>query len=398
MHAVDRFKKARLGMFIHYGLYSLLNRREWVLFDERIPVDEYRRLAGEFRPGKDVVRDWVILARESGMRYACLTTRHHDGFSLFETRASEFHSANSAAKRDLVREFVEACREEGVRPTLYYSVGDWSDPGYQQGPEKDPAAWERYVETVHIQLKELMSGYGPIDYLFYDGCPAPETWKAAELNAELRKLQPDLLISDRCGLDEDVASSENKLSTHDKPWECCMTTNGSWGCNAGDLEYKSLYMICRSLAFCVHNGGNFLLNTGPLPDGTISLKDRELFGGLGRWARTNAEAVFETKPNPFAYHDRLLSSYRNQTTYSPLHWYHGPRTVITGVGNRVLKARLLAFDKEISFEQRQDRVLLTGLPSAPPDVLPVVALELDGPPQGVPNAYQGGAAKPQAKK
>ena len=216
--AIERFRNNRFGMFIHYGLYSLLNRREWAMYYERIPVDEYRKLADQFHPEKLDVADWVKLAKESGAKYICLTTRHHEGFCLFETATTAFNSVKTAAKRDFVREFLEACRAEDMRPALYYSVADWSDAGYTGGPKVCPVEWQRYVDTAHAQLRELMSNYGQIDYLFYDGCPDPADWGAAEINAELRQLQPDLLISDRCQLDEDVASSENHVRSHSKVW------------------------------------------------------------------------------------------------------------------------------------------------------------------------------------
>lgn len=389
LKAVERFRNNRFGMFIHYGLYSLLNRREWVMFNERIPPDEYHKLADQFHPDKLNVENWVLLAKQTGMKYMCLTTRHHDGFCLFDTAESDFNSVKSPASRDLVREFVDACREHDLRPTLYYSVANWSDPGYIEGPKKNPTGWKRFVETAHGQLRELMSNYGPIDYLFYDGCPPPEAWGCAEINSELRGLQPELLISDRCRLDEDVASSENHFGKHDKPWELCMTTNGSWGCNAGDPCRKTAYDLVRALAFCSHNGGNFLLNMGPLPDGTIQPEDRSLFEALGGWVERNREAVFGTSANPFDYHDRMLSCAKGNTAYIPFHYYHGPKTVVCGIGNKVLNVRLLCSGENVGFRQENDRLFITGLPDEWPDVMPVVALELDGAPRGVPNPYQG---------
>jgi len=391
--AIERFKNNRIGMFIHYGLYSLLNRREWAMYYERIPVDEYRKLADQFTPDSLDINEWVKLAKETGMKYICLTTRHHDGFSLFDTSVSDFNSVKTAAKRDLVREFVDACRAHQIRPALYYSVADWSDSGYTNGPEKDPQGWDRFVKTAHIQLKELMTNYGPIDYLFYDGCPKPEDWGAVEINAELRKLQPELLISDRCQLDEDIASSENRLEGHDKPWECCMTTNESWGCNYGDIHRKSIYDLVKGLAICMHLGGNFLLNMGPFADGSVPSEDRKLYEELGQWVERNKEAVYGTFPNPFNFCDRKLSCYRDNIAYTALHFYHGPESVVAGVGNKVKKVRLLCENREIEFKQIGDRVMLTGLPKERPDIIPVVALELDGAPQGLQNPYESGKSK-----
>jgi alpha-L-fucosidase len=388
-NAIERFRNNRFGMFIHYGLYSVLDRREWAMYYERIPVEEYRELANSFNPENLDVNDWVKLAKKTGMKYICLTTRHHDGFSLFDTSASDYNSVKTAAKRDFVREFVDACRDHGIRPTLYYSVADWSDQGYTDGAEKNPEGWKLFVKKTHIQLKELMSNYGPIDYLFYDGCPSPESWGAAEINAELRKLQPELLISDRCSLDEDVASSEQHCRAHDKPWECCMTTNESWGCNSADTHRKDAYELAGKLSVCMHNGGNFMLNIGPEADGSVHPDDLSLFEELGGWVERNKEAVYGTEANPFNYCDQKLSCYRDNIAYTSLIFYHGPKTVIAGVGNQVKKIRVLATNEEISFKQVDNRVFLTGLPEkSPDDIRTVLALELDGHPQGVENPYK----------
>jgi alpha-L-fucosidase len=393
VHAIERFKNNRFGMFIHYGLYSVLNRREWAMYYERIPVEEYKKLVDKFNPEKLDIGDWVKLAKRTGMKYMCLTTRHHDGFSLFNTAVSDYNSVKTAAHRDFVSEFVTSCRAHEIRPALYYSVADWSDPGYTSGPEKNPDGWKRFVEIAHAQLKELMTNYGPIDYLFYDGCPKPESWGASEINCELRKLQPELLISDRCQLDEDVASSENHLGAHGKPWECCMTTNESWGCNYGDVHRRSPYELVKSLATCMHNGGNFMLNMGPLAVGSVHPEDRKLFEEVGAWVERNREAIYGTKANPFNYCDQKLSCYRDKTAYTALHFYYGSETVIAGVGNNVKNVRLLADNSEIKFKQIDDRVMLSGLPEKWPDILPVVALELDNAPVGVSNPYACGLAK-----
>jgi len=167
------FREARFGLFIHYGLFSLLGRHEWALSYERIPFDEYRTLINRFNPERLDMREWVRLARDAGMRYLCLTTRHHEGFALFETAASAFSSVRSPAGRDLIREYVDACREVDMGVGLYYSVADWGDPGFVAGPQRDAEGWRRFVDVAHTQLRELMTNYGEIQYLFYDGCPPP---------------------------------------------------------------------------------------------------------------------------------------------------------------------------------------------------------------------------------
>ena len=387
------FTEARFGMFIHYGLYSILGRHEWAMCYERIPIDEYRPLAKRFHPRAGCAGEWVALAREAGARYLVLTTRHHEGFALFHTEASEFNSVAAPLGRDLVREYVDACRAAGVGVGLYYSVADWGDPGFVAGPKQDPAGWARFVDVAHTQLRELMTHYGKVEYLFYDGCPPPETWDCAGINAEIRRLQPEILISSRCGLDEDVVSAEgHTMGDPGKPWETCMTTNDSWGCNYGDHQWKSARTVVRHLMTCAHNGGNFLLNAGPTGDGAVPVPAARLFQQMGGWLQHNGDAIYGTDPHPFQYADQKLSTGRGSTAYIPLHHYHGPESVVAGIGNAVLEARLLATGKAITFRQEANRVFLTGLPAREPDrLLTVVALELDGEPQGVPHPLMGGA-------
>ena len=386
------FRDARFGMFVHWGLYSVLGRHEWAMYQERIPPDEYRPLARRFNPKKWEASQWVALARQAGMRYMCLTARHHDGFSLFDSQASDFTSAKTAAGRDLVREYVEACREAGMGVGLYYSVADWTNAAWQVGPEADKPGWARFVEFVHTQVLELVTNYGRVDYLFYDGCPPPELWDCRSLNAEIRRRQPRILISSRCGLDEDVPSAEqHTLSDPGRVWECCMTMNGSWGYNWGDPDWKKARDIALTLITCCDNGGNLLLNVGPKPDGTVPARSVTLLRQMGRWLEANGEAVYGTDPNPF---DRVpmrkLATGSGSTLYVALHHYYGPKSVVGGIGNRAKGVRLLATGQEIAYEQDGGRLTLTGLPRKSPDpLLTIVAVEYAGRPRTLRNPCQG---------
>lgn len=384
------FREARYGMFIHFGLYSVIGRHEWALCYERIPLEEYRRLTAGFAPEGGCAAHWAEVAAASGMRYMCLTARHHDGFSLFPTSTDDYHSG-ALIGRDLVGEYVEACRAAGLRVGIYYSVLDWSDPRCVGGPRASRADWEEFIGECRTELTELMTNYGQVDYLFYDGCPPVETWDVAGINAEIRRLQPGILISSRCGLPEDVDSAEQHLiSDPGKLWESCMTANGSWGYNAGDSDWKAPRQVASTLAMCVHNGGNFLFNMGPEASGRIPPQGQALLRDVGAWVERNAEAIYGTEPHPFDYQDQRISMYRGQTAYFALIHYHGPQTALIGIGNRVQGVRVLATGQEVAFRQEGPRVFLEGLPEAPPDpLLTVIAVELDGPPVADPHPLLG---------
>ena len=383
--AAKRFVDWKYGMFIHYGLYSIIGRGEWVMCKERIPYKEYSKLAEKFKPDRNCVHEWIKLAKNSGMKYACFTARHHDGFCLFDTKTTDYNSVRTACGRDLVREFVDSCRTAGLGIGIYYSVGSWEDHGFIAGPE-NKELWKEFVEKDHAQLRELMSNYGHIDYLFYDGCPPPETWNASGINAEIRKLQPEIMISSRCGTDEDVASSENHLGAHPGVWESCYTLNNSWGYNRFDSEWKTARQVVKMLTAVAHNGGNFLLNVGPEANGTIQAEAVKVIEEVGQWLQINGESVYGTSPSPFNYIDQEISTAGNDAVYISLHADYGPEKLITGIANTVNSITLLDTNENVDFIQKEGRIFLKGLSYPKPGAMPrVLKLELSAPPKGVIN-------------
>ena len=382
----QRFHAWRFGMFIHYGLFSQHSRGAWAICYERIPLDEYKQLTAAFTPAKLNINEWVSLAVKTKMRYMCLTTRHHEGFALFDTRVSGFNSVKMFG-RDIVREYVEACRAAGLGVGLYYSVADWFDAGCIDGPKKNPAAWKKFIEAAHAQLRELMSNYGRIDYLFYDGCPPPATWDIAGINAEIRQLQPGILISDRCGLDEDVKSAEgHTISNPGKAWETCLTINDSWGYNSKDLFWKTPRALIRTLLTTAHNNGNLLLNIGPRMDGSLQPGAIEALEKMGAWLERNGAAIFGTQGNPFNYADQKLSTYKGNVAYVPLNFYFGSKTIVAGIANQVKNVELLNTKASVKFRQEGCRIFLEGLPEEDPDAFTtVVRMELDGAPLAEPH-------------
>ena len=341
---------ARFGMFIHWGLYALLARGEWVMYCERIPKAEYARLADRFRPSKFKAERWVSLAEEAGMRYMVLTTRHHDGFSLWDSKASDFTSAKTAAKRDFVAEYVDACREVGMRVGFYYSLLDWRYKAYWDGPTKDPEAWKVFVEYVHSQVRELMSQYGKIDILWYDGGWPHDgnAWRSNELNAMVRNLQPDIIMNNRSGIHGDYETPEQHIQASQRPWETCMTLDDLWwGYHPGDPNLKSPTQLVRNLVRCVAGNGNFLLNVGPKADGTIHPAQASRLRAVGRWMKRNGEAIYGTGLSPFGQAHLGHVTAKKGRVYVHVMFWPGKEMCVTGIGNRVVRAYMLATGKSL---------------------------------------------------
>ncbi len=264
--------EARFGMFIHWGLYSVLGRHEWAMEEEGIPVAEYQLLANRFTPKPNAARDWARLAKQAGQKYMVMTTKHHEGFCLFNTQYTDYCAPKQACGRDLVKEFVEAVRGEGLRVGFYHSLMDWHHPDGARCLH-DEAARRRFVDYVHGEIRELMTNYGKIDVLWYDvAWPLDAAgWESEKMNKMVFELQPDIIVNNRNQLPGDFSTPEQEISAAQggRAWESCMTMNDSWGYQAADDDWKTPKQIVRNLGLCARDGGNYLLNIGPRGDGSI---------------------------------------------------------------------------------------------------------------------------------
>ena len=379
------FSEARFGMFIHWGLYSILGRGEWVMYLERIPRDEYAKLAEKFKPDKFDAYEWAEIAKRAGMKYMVFTTRHHDGFSLFDSKVSDFTSVKSAAKKDFVEEYVKACRKAGLRIGFYYSLLDWRWDAYWKGPKEDPDGWKKFLNYVHSQVEELCTQYGKIDVLWYDGnWPyTAEDWRSAELNAKVRKLQPQILINNRSGLPEDFDTPEQVIrpSKLGRLWETCMTMNDSWGYFETDRNWKSVKQLIQILVTCASSEGNLLLNVGPRADGTFPPEALERLEAIGEWMRVHRESIYGSERCPFTTTVGPMTAKGNKVYVHAFRW-PGKEICVAGVANSVQSAYILTTGEEVKVEQKKDRVFLKGLPRLAPDPYDtVIVLELDGKPE-----------------
>lgn len=418
--ATGWMREARFGLFVHFGVYSMAARHEWVRSYEEIEDAAYQRYVDRFDPDLFDAADIARTAREAGMRYAVLTTKHHDGFCLWDSAVGDYTSARVCG-RDLVAEFVTAVRAEGLKVGFYHSLLDWHHPDYViDGVHPlrnalDVAAlnsgrdMDRYRAYLHAQVKELLTSYGQVDLMFYDftfpwdrgGMPGkgPKDWDSAELLATTRALQPGIVVNNRLGIPGDYVTPEQYQP--DRPltedgveimWEACQTLNGSWGYHRDNLEFKDPGDLVRMLVQSVSNNGNMILNVGPDGRGNIEPRARAALRSLADWMRLHARAVHGAGPAPFTPPAHGVYTLRGNRLY--LHLFSWPfrHVHLPGLAGRVEYAQLLGDGSEVGLSvidrtpqphahlsplPQPEGTLTLTLPVTRPDVLlPVVELFL----------------------
>jgi alpha-L-fucosidase len=383
---------ARFGMFIHWGVYSLEGRGEWIMYQEHIPYADYRKIAERFHPKHFHPAEWVTLAKKAGMKYVVVTTRHHDGYCLFDSKASDFTSVKIGAHRDLIREFADACHQARMRLGFYYSLQDWHFPGVlPQGYPKSKEVLEPLVQQAHEQVQELLTHYGKVDILWFDGLTPsdPNLWRSHELCAMARQLQSEILINDRAGTSEDFVTPENVVVAQDQAWESCYTMNRTWGYAPYDCNYKPVHEVIRLLASCASQQGNFLLNVSPDGDGRIPIEQVEILRKVGRWLQVHGAAVYGAGPSPVVAPNLGFQSRVGNRVYLLIQRWPGSTLPFAWCGSQVKSARVLTTSQTLKVEQKNDRVWLKGLPQHPPDpYMNVVELTFDGPPRASEPAYK----------
>lgn len=380
------FRQDRLGMFIHFGLYSIPARGEWVRSTERMSRQAYMRYFEEFDPVNYNPRAWAEIARQAGMKYAVMTAKHHDGFCLFDSALTDFKSTKTKAKRDLIREYVEAFRDAGLKVGLYYSLIDWYRDDYphygdKHHPERDNQAFrgkqhdfDRYLAYMHGQVRELCSNYGKIDILWFDFSydeMAGEKWQATKLLQMVRELQPDVIIDNRLEASGenagsmrsgnptfyagDFASPEQIIPPQGivdeegrpVPWEACVTMNDNWGYAAADRNFKSPELIIRKLVECVSKNGNLILNVGPNAKGEIPTESVAILQELGDWMEKNGDSIYGCSRADFSKPEWGYYTQKGSKLYAHvLQGSIGPLGLL-GLCGRVKQARLLSDGSEV---------------------------------------------------
>jgi alpha-L-fucosidase len=382
---LEWFRAARFGMFVHWGLYAQLGRHEWVMNRERIPVAEYEKLARTWKPKPNAAREWAKLARRAGMRYMVMTTKHHEGFCLFNSALTDYCAPKRGPKRDLVAEYVEAARAEGLRVGFYYSMMDWHHPD-GAACKHDPAARRRFVDYIHGQVRELCTNYGKVDIMWYDvSWPLnAEEWESARLNAMVRQLQPDIIINDRSQLPEDFGTPEGHITPEKggRAWEACMTFNDSWGYTPIDTNYKSAWQVVSMLRTVAAGGGNLLLNIGPTPEGDVPPICRRELLKVGKWVDEHGPAIYDAS-DPMTQEWMITGAFtcKGNIAYYHCNRWPGKEFAIGGLTNKVRSVKLMNGPK-VKFTQRADRLLMRGLPEkAPNELATVFEIEVEGTPK-----------------
>ncbi|MHB1294991.1 MAG: alpha-L-fucosidase [Anaerolineae bacterium] len=387
------WQEARFGMFVHWGLYAQLGRHEWVMNRERIPVAEYEKLADSWHPKEQPAREWARLAKQAGMQYMVMTTKHHEGFCLWDTQQTDYNAVKHGPGRDLVREYVDACHEFGLKVGFYYSLMDWHHVDGARCAQ-DEAARRRFLDFTQGCVRELCSNYGKLDILWYDvswPLRSPELWESYEMNAMVRELQPHILINNRSQLDEDFGTPEEHVTAEGpgRAWEACMTFNGSWGYMPSAVDWHPVREVIGMLRTAAGGQGNLLLNIGPAPDGSIPPEAVERLEPLGQWTAQTGEAFYGMTDRV----DHVMEwmptgqwTIKGNTAYYWCNRWPGKELVIGGLRMAVKKASLLATGQPIACEQTEDRLILWGLPEQNPDPVAgvaVIKLECDAPPRQV---------------
>lgn len=431
--AADRmewWREARFGMFIHWGVYAVpagtykgqkINRiGEWIMNRGKIPVADYQQFAREFNPVKYDPDAWVKMAKDAGMKYIVITAKHHDGFALFDSKASQWDMVDATPYgKDLLKPLAEACRRQGIRLGFYYSQAqDWNNPGGSAARKPASEGWanpdsakidaytaahsghwdpaqttktmSQYMDDVSVpQVKELLTNYGDVAVLWWD-TPTNMTDEYAEKLNALLKLQPGIITNDRLkrpNFPGDYKTPEQRipnLSELDgKDWETCMTMNETWGYKSYAHNWKSTETLIRNLVDIASKGGNYLLNVGPTAEGSFPQESIDILKGMGDWMKVNGEAIYDTKASPFGLFawGRCTKKEEGKNTIlylSVFDWPKDGRLAIPGLTNKIISAKLLANGASLKTNASDDGAVLLLPAQASDKIASVIRLDVTG--------------------
>jgi alpha-L-fucosidase len=373
------FDQARFGMFVHFGVYALLGRGEWVMYDENIPREEYIKLGEQFNPVNFSAAEWVAIASEAGARYITVTAKHHDGFCLFDSEYTDWKITNTPFHRDLIADLTDACQRRGMKIIYYYSQPDWHHPNYVHNkgafkdldnpPESNQPDWDRYVEYYMGQVRELCTNYGQIDGIWFDGShKTEEDWHGREVYEMIKELQPTAIVNDRARWG-DMFTPERSLpeDLSDYLFEACESISPTaWGYQ-GETDQHSTPHLIRSLVRMASAGGNYLLNVGPAPDGSIPESQAQRMHDIGKWLERYGDSIYGTKAGPTFEDENIRATRRDQTLYVHMIEWPETNTVTIPTDGPVESASLLPYFTPLDVVNHEGTAEIKRLPSLPFD-------------------------------
>ncbi|MFH1747760.1 MAG: alpha-L-fucosidase [Planctomycetota bacterium] len=420
------WRQARFGMFIHWGLYAIpagqwqgnTNHAEWIRTTAQIPLETYDQFVDQFNPVKFDADEWARMAKDAGMKYIVITSKHHDGFCLFDSAHTDFDIMSTPFKRDIMKELSGACRKHGLQICWYHSIMDWHHPDYlpRRGWEKEhrpvgDADFNRFIKYLHGQVTELLTKYGPIGVMWFDG-EWEDTWSheyGQPLYDLCRSIQPNVIINNRvdkgragmAGMTTDqrfagdFGTPEQEIPATGLPgvdWETCMTMNRHWGYNAHDKDFKSTADLVHKLADIASKGGNFLLNIGPKADGTFPQESIDRLREIGAWMKINGDAIYGTSASPFKTlpwgrcTQKQLNDGNTRLYLHVFDWPVDSQLILPELDNHLTRAYLLAYEKPdqhgtLRFSRRPGAVTIQLPPKTPDPINSVVVLDIQGSPQ-----------------
>jgi alpha-L-fucosidase len=414
------WRDAKFGLFIHWGVYCVpagsyhdkpqaKRLGEWIMSDEKIPIAEYQQFAKEFNPVKFDADAWVKAAKEAGMKYIVITAKHHEGFAMFETKASPWNIVEAAPYgKDVLKPLAEACRKEGIKLGFYYSQAqDWNNGGAEASGVWDKAQehdMDDYIDKIAVpQVKELLTNYGEFPVVLWWDTPKNMTEeRAAKIYKEVKELKPGIIMNNRLGggFQGDYMTPENKIPPQGYPgndWETCMTMNNTWGFRRDDNNWKPTETILRNLCDIASKGGNYLLNVGPTSEGLIPQQSLDRLAEVGGWMKVNGEAIYGSSASPFKDIHVLTSETDKDKKGRPVQtpvwdwratakpgkvfamifeWPTNGKFELPALKSKVTKAYLLADHTELKFTQTDAGISLDLPKEAPDKIASVVCLEI----------------------
>lgn len=402
LQARKEFQDNKFGIFLHWGIYSMFGQGEWYMNNDNIDCHEYAKVASGFYPSRFDAHEWVAAIKASGARYICITSRHHDGFSMFHTKYSDYNVVDATPfKRDVIKELAEECQKQGIKLHLYYSHLDWTREDYYplgrtgHGTGRTShGEWATYYEFMNHQLTELLTNYGPIGAIWFDGMwdqPDGFDWKLDEQYALIHKLQPACLIGNNHHkapyLGEDFQMFERDLPGENKagfsgesvvgrlPLETCETMNGMWGYQIKDQNYKSVTELVRLLVRAAGKGANLLMNIGPQPNGELPAVAVERLRGVGKWMSENGDTIYGTAAGNVMTASWGTTTRKGNMLYVHLLTDEMPQFVTLPLTEKVLSSNVFHTGEKVKWEKIQGGIVL-HTENLEPSVDCIVALKL----------------------